>query len=372
MGIEHGTVGVLEEGHLYEVTTFRRDVRTDGRHAEVSFSDTIDEDLSRRDFTINAVAWHPLRDEWRDPFGGEVDLEQGVLRAVGEPAERFREDRLRVLRGLRFAGRLDLRIASETWEALSASSDDLGGLSAERIREELVKLLSDRRPSGALRLYADAGVLESLYPELTPARGVSEALFEASLATVDGTGPHTESRMAALFLPSVRDGETELGGLRELLERIRCSNREQRDVAAWVEALLRPLPDPDPESLRRWLAETGPENLRGVARVWVGMARAGRQDPGEIAVLIRGLRGVRDSGAPLSVGDLALDGNDLKRLGLSPGPEYARILDALLDRVLHDPSLNQLQTLERLVPALAGERPVQDPPVAPDLPGEAE
>jgi len=346
VGIDHGTVGVLEDGHLHEVTTFRRDVRTDGRHAEVSFSDTIDEDLSRRDFTINAVAWHPLRREWKDPFQGERDLEMGLLRAVGDPAERFAEDRLRVLRGLRFAGRLDLKIDPATWEALSASTGELPALSAERVREELVKLLNDRRPSGALRLYADAGVMEALYPELTPERGVPAPAFERALEVVDRVGPHLESRMAALFLPAVQEGKADGEALGRMLERLRCSNREQKNVRRWVETLVRPSPGPGPVSRRRWLSVAGPENLRGVARVWVGMARAGQADPEETAALIRDLRGIVHRGTPLAVGDLALDGNDLKRLGLDPGPAYARILTELLDRVLEDPDLNENGVLQ--------------------------
>ena len=133
IGIEHGTVGVLKNGTLYEVTTFRRDVETDGRHAVVVFADTLEEDLSRRDFTINAVAWHPLREVLADPFGGVADMERRVLRTVGEPAERFREDYLRILRALRFAGIFALDIESRTWEALTAMTPHLTKLSAERI-----------------------------------------------------------------------------------------------------------------------------------------------------------------------------------------------------------------------------------------------
>ena len=116
LGVDYGTVGVLSRnGTLYEVTTFRRDVETDGRHAVVSFADTIEEDLARRDFTINAVAWHPLRWDLVDPFGGVDDLQNCVLRTVGVPEERFREDYLRILRALRFAGLFNLEIERETW-----------------------------------------------------------------------------------------------------------------------------------------------------------------------------------------------------------------------------------------------------------------
>ena len=116
--MEHGTVGVIDRKHvMHEVTTFRRDVRTDGRHAVVEYGASLDEDLARRDFTINAIAYHPLRGEWRDPHQGERDLEARVIRAVGDPAARFREDYLRVLRAIRFAARFDFAIDPATWMA---------------------------------------------------------------------------------------------------------------------------------------------------------------------------------------------------------------------------------------------------------------
>ena len=137
VGVEHGTIGVLaRDGTMYDVTTFRRDVETHGRHATVEFADRLDDDLSRRDFTINSVAWHPLRDELYDPFGGVEDLERGVLRTVGSPADRLAEDYLRVLRALRFAGRFELTVDPTTWDALCAATSQLGVLSPERVRED--------------------------------------------------------------------------------------------------------------------------------------------------------------------------------------------------------------------------------------------
>ena len=150
IGIEHGTVGVLgRDGRLYEVTTFRRDVETFGRHAVVEFADTIEEDLARRDFTCNALAWHPLTGELRDPFGGLADLHARRLRTVGDPAQRFAEDYLRVLRALRFAGHFGLTIEPATWDALVAATPNLARLSAERVREELWKILSKTRHASA-------------------------------------------------------------------------------------------------------------------------------------------------------------------------------------------------------------------------------
>ncbi len=164
IGVDHGTVGVLvPDGTLYEVTTFRRDVETFGRRAVVEFAETIEEDLARRDFTLNALAWHPDRAELLDPWSGVTDLDEHILRTVGDPTERFAEDLLRVLRGLRFAGQFGLTIEGETWRALRSAVPHLSQLSSERIQEEMMKVLSQAlKPSAALGLYAESGVFAVL------------------------------------------------------------------------------------------------------------------------------------------------------------------------------------------------------------------
>jgi tRNA nucleotidyltransferase (CCA-adding enzyme) len=207
VGIEHGTVGVLAaDGVMYEVTTFRRDVETSGRHAVVEFAQTINEDLARRDFTFNAIAWHPIHDEIRDPHHGLDDLRSGTLRTVGEAAERFAEDYLRVLRALRFAGHFVMAVEPATWQALQAAVPHLGGLSAERVREELLKVLG-RTPhaSAALKLYHASGVLGRLYPELAEladAEDLRRAWFR-TLAAVDALPPTRPVLRAAALLHGV-------------------------------------------------------------------------------------------------------------------------------------------------------------------------
>ncbi len=149
VGIEHGTVAVLDRYNApHEVTTFRRDIKTDGRHAVVEFGVELEEDLARRDFTINAIAYQPLRHEWRDPFGGEADIDAKKVRAVGDAEQRFREDYLRILRAIRFAARFDFQIEESTFEAAKSYADGLQHLSAERVRDEWFKgLATARRPS---------------------------------------------------------------------------------------------------------------------------------------------------------------------------------------------------------------------------------
>jgi hypothetical protein len=167
-GIEFGTVGVFDRhGVMHEVTTFRRDVRTDGRHAEVEFGASLDDDLARRDFTINAIAFSPARGVLHDPFDGLGDLARRVVRAVGDPSTRLREDRLRALRAIRFAGRFGFAIEPATWAAIVESAPHLGRLSPERVREELEKTMRQvARPSAALEQWRASGALAALVPAL--------------------------------------------------------------------------------------------------------------------------------------------------------------------------------------------------------------
>lgn len=350
LGIEHGTVGILaRDGMLYEVTTFRRDVETFGRRAVVEFADRVEEDLARRDFTMNAVAWHPLRDELLDPFGGLEDLELGRLRTVGTPGERFREDYLRILRALRFAGRYRLDIHGPTWDALRDATSHLGILSAERIRDELLKVLAlDPRPTRAMELYAASGALAAVLPELSALATSAPARWSRRVAHVQAV-PRSRPlvRLAALL------AELDPPSVAAVLIRLRFSNADTKRVGELVDALARDVPDPSrPEALRRWLARTDPELLPDWTRLRVADLRSrGVSAPSpEASGLVeqwRALRREARSGAPLSVGELAIGGRDLIRLGLRPGPAFGEILEALLEQVLAEPALN---TRDALIP----------------------
>jgi len=362
IGIEHGTVGVLaRDGTLFEVTTFRRDVETDGRHAVVEFADSIEDDLARRDFTINAIAWHPIREEAHDPFDGLGDLERGILRTVGAPEDRFTEDYLRILRALRFAGRFELEIDGETWAGLMALVEHLPTLSAERVRDELLKVLEDdARPARSLELYGESGVLETLYAELEVVR-LSE----------DGGGPvwpvvlhavqslprsHRHLRLAALLRPLRAESAV------AVLSRLRLSNALCDEIARLAESKPMPASSADDSEVRRWLSVHDARRLPSVARVELAYARAsaelGRGDTcAEVVESWRAVRRVRRSDPPVTVDQLALDGRGLIGLGLRPGPEFGRILEGLLEWVLEDPARNERARLEERVLSLgsAGE-----------------
>lgn len=379
VGIEHGTVGVLtREGVLLEVTTFRKDVETFGRKAVVEFADTLEEDLSRRDFTVNAVAWHPLSGRFQDPFGGRQDLEKGLLRTVGDPRERFAEDYLRVLRGLRFSGRFRFRIDDPAWDAIRSSTGELGILSPERIREELMKVLSgDPRPSGALALYRLSGVLGALYPEVAATEGCTrpnggeEDLWTHTLLLTDSLPARRPLlRLAALFhgvgipeggyegagAPGEGGQDTSSRGrdrAAALMIRLRFSNAEIRAVTELIGAGMEaPLQLEAPSGLRRWLHRADPDNLPSLARIWAAKARLDRlrrgEDPASVAEIIHRLRGEVRSGAPIRSGELAMNGRDLISMGLRPGPRFKDILGALMERVLDDPDLNRPELLRRM------------------------
>ncbi len=335
IGIEFGTVGVRgSDDTLYEVTTFRRDISTDGRHAVVEFSDSIDEDLARRDFTINAIALHPLRGEIRDPFSGQEDLRKGILRCVGEPALRFAEDYLRVLRGLRFAGMYDLEIDPPTWDALKDAVEHLPRLSAERVREESLKVLALPDPKSALDLYRRSGTLAKIVPQLA---SLSDDAWAQTLEAVKLLPEdRTELRLAALFAPAAPDVESILSGLR-------FSNAEIREARALTNATLHPLPPADTVVARRWIREITPERAEDALKLLSARAQGGEASAAELSRLgeLESLvTEILERGDPVTLAALAIDGNDLKTLGLEPGPEFARILEECLDAVIEDPSLN--------------------------------
>ena len=332
VGVKHGTVGVLDRRRmLHEVTTFRRDVETDGRHAVVVYEGvTLEQDLARRDFTINAIAYHPFRHEWRDPFGGATDLEHRIIRAVGDPAARFREDYLRILRALRFAARFEFTIDPATWAAARAAAPGLAQLSAERVRDEWFKGLKTARSVPQLvQLWRDVGAAQIWIPELeqAPAPGDGYSADEVSRE------PRDPVLLVALLCanPAV------------VLERLRGSNAEISRAQAISRAPGEPADD-SPAAVRRWLATSG-SAADDLLRLW--RLRRGTDAPwtGRVAE-------IRQRGDPLGRGDLAIDGNDLIALGVPRGPRLGEVLDQLLDRVLDDPLLNTREQLSALAKEL--------------------
>ena len=355
VGIRFGTVGVLDEnGRLHEVTTFRRDVDTDGRHAIVEYGASLDEDLARRDFTINAIAFHPNRG-LRDPYDGSADLQRGIVRAVGAPEERMREDRLRALRAIRFAARLGFRIEPVTWDAIVASAPSLPRLSPERVRQEIEKTMDQvRQPGSAFRLWQSSGALAALIPELQ----VSERALSAMDGVAQPANRHSESRrllrLAALFLD----------GSGEEAERVLRALRFPNTQAAWVAALvdhattagarigetLLVSGSATDRDIRQWAAQVGRTRLAAVLRLcaadWCAARERGARAPSGAVIRSVYRRAIRIAYRdPVQISDLAIDGHDLQALGVRAGPQIRKLQTALLDRVLEDPVHNSRDTL---------------------------
>ncbi len=340
IGVEHGTVAVLDrKKQPHEVTTFRRDVATDGRHAVVEFGVSLDEDLARRDFTINAIAYHPFRHEWRDPHDGEGDLERKVVRAVGDAARRFQEDYLRILRALRFAARFGFEIDAATWDAAKANREGLKHLSAERVRDEWFKgLAGARKPSEFVRLWWDAGAIDIWLPEL--GSGERGAGLDR-LALVDRFG-----QCDPVLITSYLSADPV-----NTLSRLRCSNADV-ERGRRIGELLGSWPSPaSPVEMRRWMSAAGTavDDLIEIAVV-------------EGVELEDAVEHIRQSGAPLSVGELAIDGNDLLEMGMPEGPEVGEVLRKLLDRVLENPELNTKAHLLEQAVELARSAPAHRAP----------
>ena len=322
VGVKYGTVGVLDrERVLHEVTTFRHDVRTDGRHAEVAYGVSLEEDLARRDFTVNAIAYHPLRGEWRDPFGGADDLERRRLRAVGDPAARFREDYLRVLRAIRFAARLDFSIDPATWDAACAATGGLGQLSAERVRDEWIKGLATTTSLRRLvSLWRRSGAAAVWVPQLWSAEELEA-----------WGGEDAPERRDPVVLTALCCHEPVA-----VLARLRMSNSDLARATALVAGPVEPASGTT-RDVRRWLAavDGAADDLAGL---WA--LRNGRPFPWEADVVA-----VRNAGAPLRRADLAVSGQDLVAAGVPVGPLVGQVLERLLALVVDNPTLNVRETL---------------------------
>ncbi|HEY6219601.1 MAG TPA: CCA tRNA nucleotidyltransferase, partial [Gemmatimonadaceae bacterium] len=270
VGMDFGTVGVLDaDGVMHEVTTFRRDVRTDGRHAEVEFGVSLDDDLARRDFTINAIAYSPTRDELRDPFKGREDIKRGLVRAVGDPEARMREDRLRALRAIRFAARFGFEIDDATMRAIRSSAPHLGRLSAERVKQEVEKTMDQvTRPATAFGLWRSTGAFTTLIPSLA---GVSDA----DLAVIDALArpslprrPQRRlNRIAALLLPLGKDSAAVLTSLRFSKQEtnwVATIVERSRGVGAEIRQAVLSRADVSDATIRRWVAGVGRLHIGGV------------------------------------------------------------------------------------------------------------
>jgi tRNA nucleotidyltransferase (CCA-adding enzyme) len=349
-GLEHGTVTVLSAGVPVEVTTFRSEgAYVDGRRPEsVTFEREVTADLSRRDFTINAMAYDPIGAELCDPFGGQEDLRQGLIRCVGDAHARFSEDGLRPLRAVRFSAVLGFALDPATEAAIPATVPVFRKVALERVREEFVKLLLSPRAEGGLELLERTGLLAEFLPELTrlPAAERQQVRAAVGLAAAD-----LEVRLATLFADL---GPAALA--REISVRLKFPSKVAARTALLVElhALEHSLDASDPQ-LRRLLARLGPENLEVelYALVAVARARLSVRAPEllpRLEALDLRLNALAAARPPLNARALALDGAAImKALGVGPSPVVGEATRFLLERVLDEPALNTTEALHGLL-----------------------
>jgi tRNA nucleotidyltransferase (CCA-adding enzyme) len=391
-GMKHGTVTVLMAAAPgaelpVEVTTYRGEgAYSDGRRPDsVHFVRTLTEDLARRDFTINAMALDPLagHETLADPFGGQADLAARLIRAVGDPLERFGEDGLRIMRALRFASTLEMELDPATLAAIPARLEVLARVSWERVTGELMKLLGGRRPSRALDLIEKTGVLKVILPEMLPAVGCTQNRYHAldvwqhTLLAVDNTPLDVPGgvlvRLAALLhdvaKPTCRAENPQHPGEftfykhdhvgADMCEaiglRLRLSNAQREHLCSLVgHHLFYYTAEWTDATVRRFINRVGAERLPDLFALRTGdvCGRGRGEDPEtEIAELRARVEKELSQRSALKVTDLCINGRDvMTALGIPPSRRVGQMLEALLERVLDDPSLNERERLVALLP----------------------
>lgn len=371
-GVKHGTLTVLAEGEPFEITTYRIDGEySDSRHPDqVLFTSDLREDLSRRDFTINAMAWHP-QTGLVDPFGGARDLKRGSIRCVGKPEKRFREDALRIMRAVRFAGQLGFRVDAETDRALYQCCPLLDKIAAERMRMELDKLLCGAAAEKALRDYRE--IIAHFIPEIRPMFGLDQknrhhiyTVWEHTVRAVSQIPGKPLLRLCAFFhdigkpdsMTVDEDGcghfyqheilSEALAG--QAMKRLKYDNDTQETVLAVIRShsiVFRP----DSKQARRLLGKLGEERLRLL--IELELADVKSQNPlyreervANIAAFREKMEEVLAEEQCFSLRHLAINGRDLLCLGIPQGPEIGRILNALLEQVMEETLPNEPDALK--------------------------
>ena len=368
-GLKHGTVGVIFPEDVVEITTYRTEGDySDSRHPGwVRFVDRVEDDLSRRDFTVNAMAWSPTRG-LKDPFGGAEDLKRGILRTVGQPEDRFREDALRILRGARFAAKYHLRPEERTYAAMVQLAPLMEELARERVFSELCKLLMAATAEDLLRY---SPIMTQVIPELGVTVGFDQHsrhhAYElyTHIAHVTAAVPaELPLRWAALLHDVGKPGTFTLdeqgnghfyGHAREsadladrILRRLKAPTALREQVVALVEQHMTPLL-PQRNVLRRRLSRMGAQQVLRLLELQeadMGSKGTGRSEETEQFPLLRSMIAqLLEEAACLTLRDLAVNGTDLMSLGIPAGRELGKCLQELLEAVLDETLPNEREAL---------------------------
>jgi len=377
-GLKHGTVTVLYKGLKFEVTTFRSEsVYKDGRHPEeVRFGVDIYEDLSRRDFTINSIAYNPIQNEIIDPYGGLKDIERRLIRCVGRAVDRFSEDGLRCIRAIRFAAVLNFKLHRDILPAIRETIPVFMKVSIERVREEFLKLLSAEKPSRGIIYLHKSGILEKILPELSSSIGFVQNrwhkhdLFTHSLKIVDYL-PRTDPELRLIGLlhdiakPICKTGPTEDATyyghdskgaemVEEIFKRFKFSNKSiERARLIVANHMIGYKSDWSDAAIRRLMRRLNRETYTIIEFQKADVMARGTSVKSSIRLLNELKERVemleRESSA-LNLHQLKVDGNDVMKIkDITPSPEVGRILKRLMEMVIERPELNRRDRLLRLI-----------------------
>ena len=372
-GIQHGTVTVMLKDEAYEITTYRIDGEySDHRRPDgVTFTSELSEDLLRRDFTINAMAYND-EDGLVDLYGGLQDLDNKIIRCVGDPDERFDEDALRIMRAVRFAAQLGFEIDSETKAAAAGHAKELNEVSAERIETELTKLITSDHPEKIMEMY-ELGITAVILPEfdemVMTEQNSPYHLYDVGRHTVEvmkNTSPTKVMRYTALLHDSgkVDKKTTDEAGVdhfkghafvsekkaRVILKRLRMDNDTIRDVSTlclWHDFGIN---GASKKAVRRMLSQMGPQYFDQLVEIkkadMLGQSDYLLEDRQQrFDQLVQYHEEIVRDKDPLSIAELKINGKDLIDMGIKPGPKMGEILQELLDSVLENPSMNKKETL---------------------------
>ncbi|HOJ77123.1 MAG TPA: CCA tRNA nucleotidyltransferase [Bacillota bacterium] len=375
-GIKHGTVTVLTEKLSVEVTTFRRKVNdqqsVDHLTGQMEFGTDVREDVLTRDFTINGILYDG--NQVIDYVGGVTDLREGVVRGIRDAASRFREDPLRMLRAIRFACQLEFKIEAETFAAIIHNRGLITKVAAERIREELNKILLSNQPSRGFQLLQQSQLLRYILPELEACYGFeqcnpyhTQAVFDHILTVVENVPPVLHLRWAALLhdigkpltFTMDQQGAGHFYGhdlksyelAKEILIRLRFDNKLIRKVTLLVYEHMNKLKNPHRSTLKRLINRVGAENVEELLELQIAdVKRPGNEsDEAALSEVKNQIQMVLQQQEPLSSKDLAINGDDLKALGIKPGRLMGKIISELIEMVIEKPELNTKAALIEVV-----------------------
>ena len=370
-GLIHGTITVIINNEQFEITTYRIDGKyKDNRHpSKVTFTSSLKQDLSRRDFTINAMAYG-VNGILQDPFHGLFDLEEKLVRTVGNADLRFNEDALRMLRAVRFSCQLNFKIEKETLKSITINSHLLENISRERVRDELSKILLSRVPSKGIRLLQSTNLLEQILPEIMPCIGFDQHhpyhdkdVYEHTLSVLDNTPSKLTLRLSALLHDILKPNcftldEKGTGHFytheiksakasEDILRALKFDKSTINTVSLLIKEHMSKNTSLNSVSIKRYINRIGIENLEDLFQLQVADIKGLKptDDFNVIFDIKRMINKIIDEKQPLKASDLAIDGKDLIKLGYEPGKELGNLLKLLLDQVIENPKLNTKKNL---------------------------